>query len=143
MHEAVLDANVLLRYLINQPEEVAERAAAILESAQEQRIALVVTSLTLSEVVYVLESVYHWERSTIAERLLELISVPMLRLLEQDTVVQALSWYRDISVVHFADAYIAAVAMARGHNTVVSFDRGLRRMQDITLIQDSSQLHDR
>jgi predicted nucleic-acid-binding protein len=134
--EAVLDANVLLRYLTDEPRELADLAAGILEAAEARRVALVVASLTLAEVVYVLGSVYHWSRNEIAERLLDLLSASALVVLEQDAIVQALEWYRDVPGLHFADAYVAALALIRGHGMVISFDRALRRVADITLVQD-------
>ena len=58
MPEALVDANLLLRYLTNEPRRLADRAAATPQGAEQQRTALVVTPLTLAEVVYVLASVY-------------------------------------------------------------------------------------
>ncbi|MCL4370087.1 MAG: PIN domain-containing protein [Chloroflexi bacterium] len=140
MREAVLDANVLLRYLTDEPREMADRVAAILEAGESQRISLVLAPLTLAEVVYVLESVYRWPRKEIADRLLDLISASVLTVLEQDSLSQALTWYHDLGGLDFADAYIAAVAAVRGHGQVVSFDRHLQRVPGITAIQDPAQL---
>ena len=140
MREAILDANILLRYLTDEPRPLAERVAAILEVAERQRIALVVAPLTVAEVVYVLESVYHWDRTDIARGLLDLISASVLQVLEHEAVVQALSWYRDMRPLHFADAYMAALAVERGYATVVSFDRALKRVPGITLLEDPDQI---
>ncbi len=136
MREAVVDANVLLRFLIDEPRDLADRVMAIFEVAERHHVALVVTSLTLAEVVYVLESVYKWERKTIADQLLDLVSASVLQIAEQNVLAQALAWYRDIGGLHFADAYIAAVAAAQGHRAVISFDRALRRVPDTNLVQD-------
>lgn len=140
MREAVLDANVLLRYLTDEPREMADRVAAILEAGESQRISLVLAPLTLAEVVYVLESVYRWPRKEIADRLLDLISASVLTVLEQDSLSQALTWYHDLGGLDFADAYIAAVAAVRSHGQVVSFDRHLQRVPGIMAIQDPAQL---
>ncbi|HET7036107.1 MAG TPA: PIN domain-containing protein [Thermomicrobiaceae bacterium] len=113
MREAVVDANILLRFLTDEPRELADRVAAIFEAAERLRVALVVTALTVTEVVYVLESVYRWDRQAIAERLIALVSASVLQFAEQATLAQALAWYRDINSLHFADAYVAAVAAAR------------------------------
>ena len=90
--------------------------------------------------VYVLESVYHWERRDIADRLLQLISADVLFFLERDTLIQVLRWYRDVAGLDLADAYVAALAASRGHGHVVSFDRHMQRVPGITLIQDRDQL---
>jgi predicted nucleic acid-binding protein len=140
MREAVLDANVLLRYLTDEPHDQADEVAAMLEPAQSARIELIVTPITLADVVFVLESVYRWERRAIADRLLELISASVLHFVEGDTLTQALIWYRDIGALHFADAYVAAVARARRQSAAVSFDRGMRRVPGIRLIPDATSL---
>ncbi|MHB0869415.1 MAG: PIN domain-containing protein [Chloroflexota bacterium] len=140
MREAILDANVLLRYLTDEPRELADRVAAILEVAENDRISLVVAPLTLAEVVYVLESVYHWPRKEIADRLLELLSASVLTVVEEDTLARALTWYRDLPGLDFADGYVAAAATVRGHGRVVSFDRHLRRVPGITAITEPDQL---
>ena len=92
---------------------MADRVVAVFEAAERHQVALAVTSLTLADVVYVLESVYKWERRTMAERLIDLISASVLRIPEQSTLAQALVWYGDIGNLHFADAYVAAVAAAQ------------------------------
>jgi len=128
--EAVLGANILLRYLTDEPRDLADRVARILEAAEVHRIKPVVAPLTLAEVVFVLESVYGWKRREIADRLLALVSASVMEFLEQDAVSQALLWYRDFGALHFADAYIAALA-AKRKSILVSFDRGLKRLPAI------------
>lgn len=136
MREAILDANILLRYLTDEPRELADRAVAILEQAEDQATALIVAPLTLAEVIYVLESVYRWPRIDIAQRLVSLISESSLVFIDEATVVQSLTWYRDRAGLDFADAYVAALAIERGHATVISFDRDLKRLPGITVVQD-------
>lgn len=141
MREAVLDANILLRYLTDEPRDLAERVAAILEEADGQRISLVVAPLTLAEVVYVLESVYEWKREQVADQLIALISASVLVILEEETMIKALGWYRDVGGIDFAGAYVAALAASRGHGQAVSFDRHMRRLPGIIPVQDPSQVH--
>ncbi|HYI14666.1 MAG TPA: PIN domain-containing protein [Thermomicrobiales bacterium] len=140
MDEAILDANILLRYLTDEPRTMADRVAAILERAEEQHVALVVAPLTLAEVIYVLESVYTWPRTDVANGLLQLISASVLTFLEAPTVVQSLTWYRDRAGLDFADAYVAALAVERGHGIVISFDRDLRRLSGIQVVQDAADI---
>ncbi len=96
-------------------------------------------SLTLAEVVYVLESVYEWNRSAIADHLNDLIAAEVLEFPEEEILVQALKWYRAVPSVHFADAYVAAAA-ARENSVLISFDRDLRRIPELTVIQHVDDL---
>lgn len=142
MREAVVDANVLLRFLTDQPRDLADRAVVLFETAEREDVALVIPPLIVAEVIYVLQSVYAWNRSRIAPVLLELVSAQVLNFLESGVIVQALEWYRDISGLSFADAYIGALARARGGSGVMSFDRGLRRVPEIAILDDPSRLEE-
>jgi predicted nucleic acid-binding protein len=133
MREAIVDANILLRYLTNEPREQAERAAVLLESAQALGVTLVVAPLTLADVVCVLESAYQWDRRTLVNGLLQFMTASALQFLEADVVDWALCWYRDLPGLDFADAYVAALAAYRGHGNVMSFDRDLYRVPGITV----------
>ncbi len=61
-------------------------------------------------------------------------------MVEQESLAKALTWYRDVPGLDFADAYVAALAVARGHGNVVSFDRHLRRVPGVTAVQSADQI---
>jgi predicted nucleic-acid-binding protein len=136
MREIVVDANILLRYLTDDPRELADRATALLETAEREGVALVIAPLILAEVVYVLQSVYSWERRDIAARLLNLVAAAVFTVSEAETMLQALEWYRDTPGLDFADVYIAALARTRSESHVMSFDRRMRRLTGIHLVSD-------
>ncbi len=136
MTEAVVDANVLLRYLTGDPAALAERAQKVLQEAEARRVRLVVTSLTVAEVVFVLEHVYRWSRGTIAEGLLKLLTARVFQIPEVAALERAIGWYRNVRRLHFADAYVAAIAASR-QAAVISFDRELKRLRGLTVIDDS------
>lgn len=137
---ALVDANVLLRFLIGEPPDLATRAREILDAANRQGMRLVILPLTLAEVIYVLRSVYGWERVAVADRLLDLTLADIFDVAESSIVAQALAWYRDRSGIDFPDAYIAASALARGLGTVVSFDRDLKRLGGVAVIDHPDQV---
>ena len=139
MDDALLDANILLRYLTNEPRDLTERVVHLFETADSRRINLMVAPLTLGEVVFVLESVYQWKRRDIADRLLNLISASVMEFMEQRTVAQALAWYRDTSGLHFADAYLASLASTRA-DFVISLDRGLKRVAGLRVVDRPEDL---
>jgi predicted nucleic-acid-binding protein len=140
MPELLVDANVLLRFLTDEPRDLADRANAVLEAAERSHVDLIVSPLIFAEVVYVLESVYTWQRAAIAHRLLDLVSAGVLLILERETINQSLRWYRDVAGVDFADAYVAASAATRGHGRVLSFDRHLRRLPGITVLSEAGEI---
>lgn len=139
MHDALVDANILLRYLTDEPPELAERAFTLLKAAEQAALPLIVAPMILAEVVYVLESVYVWPRADIADGLLRLVDASVLLFLEQRVLIRTLILYRDIRQLDFADAYLAALAESRGDSAVLSFDRDLARITHLTVIDDPGQ----
>ncbi len=133
MTDAVVDANVLLRHLTGVPPGPAERAQKILVAAERRNIPLIVTALTLAEVVFVLERTYQWPRKAIADGLMKLLASDAFKLPEATLLERALAWYREMPRLHFADAYIAAVAVDR-RAVLVSFDQALKRLRDLTVV---------
>ena len=119
---------------------MAERADAVLRAAEEGGFDLVVTSLTLAEVVFVLESVYGWKRRDVTAGLKGLLAAEALVVTERSVIELALEWYAALPAVHFADAYVCAVAAGRGHGRVVSFDHAVRRVPGIHAIRDAADL---
>lgn len=138
--ELQVDTNILLRYLTREPTHLAEAARTLLLTAEARGITLLVSPLIVAEVVYVLTSLYGWGREAIVDQLLALLDQTGLTLLESDVCLQALEWYRDVPAVHFADAYIGALSLARGGGHVLSFDRAIRRLPGISVIDAPEQL---
>ena len=138
--EAIIDANIVIRILTERSSDLAERADRLLKAGEARGLVMVLTPVSLAEIVYVLGSVYRWSKREIADRLLEEIETGVLAVLERDLVMRALEWYRDLPQIHFADAYIAAYAMLRSNGVVASFDRELRRVPGLTVLADASDL---
>ncbi len=137
MPEVLIDANVLLRHLTGQPPALARRAAEIMRAAEQGRLSLVVTPLTLVECVWVLETSYRKSRVAIADALLTLLQAPGIVAREESVMVSALSYYRDTLRLDFADAYLAGVAINVGPPRIASFDEGFRGIAGLALISRS------
>lgn len=134
MAEVLVDANVLLRHLTGQPPALARRAGEIMEAAEQGRLSLVVTPLTLAECVWVLETSYRKSRQAIADALLILLRAPGIVARERDVVTAALSFYRNTPRLDLADAYLAAVATLVGPARLATFDEGFRRIPGLSVL---------
>lgn len=115
-----VDANVLLRFLTGEPEEMAERAARLIGRAESGEVLLVVTPLVVAEMVWVLKSFYRHALSDIARVLVPLLSADGLEVEDREIMVRALELARDENV-DFVDAVLALQA-ARADETVCTFD---------------------
>lgn len=113
--EALLDANAVLRYLLEDNQEQANVVAEALSRGAE------VTVEVLAECVYVLSGVYHVPRSRIAESLGVLLDEVTCR--RKNVVAAALGLYSGSSF-DFVDCVLAAERQELGRD-VVTFDRRL------------------
>lgn len=70
----LIDANVILRYLLKDDETLFKRASSLLEKVIVGEEAVIISESVLAESVYVLQKVYKIEREVIAEKLRELFA---------------------------------------------------------------------
>ena len=84
----IFDANMILRYLLNDNEEMASEAEAHL-----QKDEVCVTVEIIAEVVYVLKGVYSLGRETICDTLKDFLG--MLYCRDRDIVLAALDIYAE------------------------------------------------
>ena len=119
--EALLDTSFIVRYLTDDPADMAARAARVIDS---QRV-LGLSTVVLAEVWYVLQARYHVPREAVLVALLNLVSRANIRVLHvsKELVVAALELCRPSGRVSIADALIWAETRQAGIPTVYSFDR--------------------
>lgn len=128
---ALVDANIFLRYLTGDVPEQASKARELLERAEREDESLVTTVLTIAEIVWVLESVYELDRSSIRAKVVAILGLPGLTVEDQEILLQAIVWYEEKNV-DFADAYSAAWMEARGLDEVYTFDQDFDRFEGLT-----------
>ena len=115
----IFDANMILRYLLNDNLEMAEKADQYLKSGNVS-----VTIEVLAEVIYVLKGVYSLSREGLADTLsvfLELVSCP-----EADVLHVALHTYANHNL-DFVDCVLYGYHMVRGME-IATFDQKLLRL---------------
>jgi predicted nucleic-acid-binding protein len=126
---ALLDTNVILRFLLGgSPEQVAA-AHELFESDLE----LILTDMVVAECEWVLRSSYGLERQAIAGLLGALISLRNLIIPGEDVLSDAINKYR-WTRVDFTDAYLAASALSFGTDRIASFDRNFDQLPQVKRI---------
>lgn len=121
MNDVWMDANVMLRYLLRDNEEMYRRAYSLVKQAEGGEVRIRLASLTVAEMVWILESFYGLERSMITETLTDVIMADGVAAEEKELLLKAMDDYR-VTGVDFVDAYLAAKAEALG-NSVATFDK--------------------
>ena len=140
MASGVVDANVVLRVLTDDPRPLADQATELLAAASDRGVDAVLAPLTIAEIIYVLDKVYRWPRRTVVDRLLEIVEADVFVVIERDVVARALTWYGDVAGLDFPDAYVGSLAMARADGLVFSFDRTLRRLPGVGVAATAEEL---
>ena len=115
----LFDTNMILRYLLNDQEEMADRAEQLLNGGQ-----VFVTIEVIAEVVYVLKGVYKLDKKKIvqtAKGFLELVNCR-----EMDVLVFALDAY-ETHGLDFIDCVLYSYHAVRGLE-IATFDKKLKKL---------------
>jgi predicted nucleic acid-binding protein len=134
-----LDANVILRYLVDPTTPAAqamqEIATALFEAVEQGREDVTTTEVVLHEVAYVLASKKHYNVSVsdIAAYLAPILRMPGVKLPrgEKRLYLHALDIYVGHPKREFADAIIAARAERLGI-PLATFDEDLARLPTVS-----------
>ncbi len=117
---SIVDANIVLRYLLDDHAELSPKAAEILE---QQLVTLPVE--VGCEVVYVLQKVYAVERKDIQQQLANLLNEGLVSMDKPAVFLKALECYRD-STFDFVDTLLCAYQMVE-QQEIFTFDNKLRK----------------
>lgn len=126
----LIDANVILRYLTNDPPEMAQRASALFHEIAAGTLNVTVEDIVLAEVVWTLRSFYRAERTAIADGLGELIADNNVVNSDKPSLALALTLYRQHNL-GFADAFLAASSLTQTDTDISSFARGIDRVPGV------------
>jgi predicted nucleic acid-binding protein len=115
------DTNILVRYLIDEPPDQAERAAHILDGGE----TITITDVVLAETAYTLLSFYNRPRAAVVDQLVDLLQRENIDCHRTDkrTIILALLRCRLSGRVWFADALLWAAAHSDRPSLVYTFDR--------------------
>lgn len=115
----MLDANIILRYLLNDDDRMASEAEAIIKNMSVQ-----VNIEIVAEVIYVLKGVYHIDRVEIGQCLLEFLSE--INTPEPEVLKLGIETYAERNL-DFPDCILYAYHMVKGYE-IKTFDRKLNKL---------------
>jgi predicted nucleic-acid-binding protein len=116
----IVDANVVLRYLLADVPTLFTRSEQILETE-----AVYLPFEVLAEVVYVLDKVYAVSRTEISASLTELVKYPTVSTYNAEVVIISLKTYAESSL-DIVDSLLCGYRSVQGAE-VVSFDKQLNK----------------
>ncbi len=126
MSKYIMDANILLRYLLNDIPHQAEEAEKYFQKAQQGEIQVMVPMMVILEGVFALTKVYKKSRRQVASGLRSLVTLPYLEVESREEILEALRlWGQER--ISFVDALLYVQAQKQGAK-LVTFDVKLKRL---------------
>ncbi len=116
-----VDANVLLRFLTGEPEDMHQRTVELMARVERGEVTLVVSQLVVAEVIWVLKSFYKHSMEEISKVVVGLLSAPGVEAEDHQTMIRAVELAREKNV-DFIDAHLALLAAGHGEE-VCTFDK--------------------
>ena len=133
---ARVDANVILRYLTNEPFEQAEKVARLLARVAAGQLTLTIDEIVVAEVVWTLSSYYRMSHSEVVQGLLPILAEDGIVSADKSALLGALALF-DEKNIDFADALLCAHMLQEGDVEIYSFDRHFDRVEGITRLEPS------
>jgi predicted nucleic-acid-binding protein len=119
---AVIDTNLLVRYLTEDDPAKAGEVKRLLVRAAEGAVRLLIPSVVIAELVWVLQSFYKLDRGEIVPLLNAIVHTQGMEVGDRPVVSEAIALFRD-GTIDFIDAWIVAYARQAGVRSVYTFDR--------------------
>lgn len=131
-----VDANVILRYLLDDDPKLAPRARRIMAAVEAGRVRVHCDPVNLAEVIWVLGSYYNLPPADIAAGLLPVLHAEGFVVPDKPRYLRALALYGS-GVHHFGDACAWAAAEADCQGRLFSFDKALARRSGLAVADDA------
>jgi len=131
----VIDANVVLRYMLRDDERLWEKADAIWGAVEDGALPAVLDPVILSEVVFIMSKTYGLSNEEISAGLTTLIQPDHVVMVAKRRYLHALRLFGH-SVKHFGDACACACALEECEGRMYSFDRKLSAVPGIERRED-------
>lgn len=117
----IADANIILRFLLNDVEELAEKAVEILEGNK-----IFLPNEIIAEIIYVLEKVYDVNNNEISNIFSKLLQYENIIVSDLDVLEAALDLYGRRRF-DFVDALLYAYNKIKGYK-IYTFDKKLNKL---------------
>lgn len=118
----IVDANVVLRYLLNDIDDQVRLATNYLEQNQ-----VFIPTEVLAEIVYVLEGVYKINRKEISSKLTSLISYPNILNDNKDLIYESFKIY-STRKIDFVDCILCSYKIMLGAE-ILTFDKKIKNFR--------------
>ncbi len=129
-----LDTNILVRFLVRDNQEQAERVYRLFKAAEADKTLFFVSIPVLLELILVLDSVYGIARHDILNAIEELLLLPIVSFDGQPAIRRFIAEARNNNL-DLSDLLIACDAELSGCDKVLTFDKKAAKSELFTLLE--------
>lgn len=122
-----VDANVILRHLLNDHDDHSPRASALFLQVRQGEQLVFCPDTAILEAVYILHRLGGAPRERTVAALLMLVGLPSFRMDHKTAVVEALEFWVSQTPLDYADCYHLALTRKMGMTGIYTFDRKMDR----------------
>jgi len=126
VQRVVVDANVLLSFIVHRNEKQRDVVKALLLSAEAGEMVAIVPQFVVFEVVYVLQSTYRISGLEVKAMIRDLVGLPGVLLIDECPWKRVLDLW-PAPLPSLADAALASVAANSRYDAVATFDQKLAK----------------
>lgn len=142
MKETMLDANILLRFLVKEDEKQNECCTALMKRIADGEEKVFLHDLALADVIWTLKSYYKQPKEEIRRIIETIVALKGINMTNKDQVFNALQLF-DESSIDWTDAVLAAYMFAHKKEIIYSYDRDFDRLDAINRQEPTGSKGDR
>ena len=128
-----LDTNILVRYIVQDDPVQLRKATECIEHHLTERNHGFISTVVIAEIAWVLESVYGFTHTEIAEAIVRILPIELLVVEHEAEVFIAMVALKRKHGA-FADAFIGAINAQAGCSRTLTFDRKALRLPGFELL---------
>lgn len=123
-----VDTNLFIRYLTEDDPVQADAVEHLFKRVKEGKESLQTSLLVITEIVWVLESIFKKSKNEIKEMVQKLINTPNLQIDQRDILLHGLEIYSNKNI-DFVDAYHSALFKSSEQTIVYSYDQDFDKIE--------------
>lgn len=127
MKIVLIDANVVIRFLLNDHPELSQQAKSIFLTAQQRLRKIYLDEVVVAEVVWTLSSFYKIKKADLVDRLEKILSQDWIVNPRKSLILKSLDLFRSVNL-DYIDCWVFIIAKSLGM-TLETFDKNLKKLK--------------
>lgn len=116
-----LDTNIFLRFFEQNNSSSSRKVEELFHRIVGGEISCFTNTMVISEIIWVLEKYYGWEKSEVCDNIDLILDTPNIKIKEKNIIRSAISSYRK-SNIDFIDLYNYSYIKSNGASGIYSYD---------------------